>query len=89
MTLFTYYIENRKIKIYMYYCTFCQEIGIRCTYIFDMEHIIHATNLVNNLYIPYIALHITCIYAWHTYYWYVLPPVLACVFVQLPVVWGR
>ena len=33
-----------------------------------MEHIIHAANLVYTLYIPYIALNITGIYARHTYY---------------------
>jgi len=46
-----------------------------------MEHIIHATNLVYRytLYIPYVALNITGVYAWHTYYWVCTASACMCV----------
>ena len=44
-----------------------------------MEHIIHATDLVYTLYIPYIALHITGIDAWHIYFWVCTTSTCMCV----------
>ena len=58
MTLFTYYIENRKINIYLYYCTFCQEIGcIMYQMYLAFRHGTHHTNNKPRIYF----VHSVCI----------------------------
>ena len=44
-----------------------------------MEHIINATDLVYNLYIPYIALQTIGIYVWRKYYWVCTTGACMCV----------
>ena len=44
-----------------------------------MEHIIHATDLLYTLQIPYIALHITGIHVWRTFYWLCTTSTCMCV----------